>query len=112
VSHSQAGPPKIDSQLLGAVPSGLGSAQTYQSALGLSRLDRLCLNHGMLVGGVRNHLIDDDLEPFRMGQFDQFVEIRKRAEHRIDIAVIRHVITEIGHRRLEERRQPDGIDAE
>ena len=33
--HSQAEPPKIDSQLLGGDPSGLASAQTrYQSALG------------------------------------------------------------------------------
>jgi hypothetical protein len=66
----------------------------------------------MLVGGVRNHLVDDDLEPFRMGQFDQLVKIRKGAEHRIDIAIIRHVITEIGHRGFEERGQPDGVDTQ
>jgi hypothetical protein len=44
VSHSQAGPPKIESQLLGGVPSGLASAQTYQSALSLTLLDRLSRN--------------------------------------------------------------------
>ena len=43
-SHSQAGPPKIESQLFGGPPSGLGSPQTYQLALGLSRLDRLSRN--------------------------------------------------------------------
>ena len=31
-------------QLVGGLPSALGSAQTYQSALGLSRDDRLSLN--------------------------------------------------------------------
>ena len=34
----------MDSQLLGGEPSGLASAHTYQSALGLSRLLRLSLN--------------------------------------------------------------------
>jgi hypothetical protein len=33
-SQVQAGPPKTDCQLLGGVPSGSGSAQTYQSASG------------------------------------------------------------------------------
>ena len=32
---------KSDCQLLGAEPSGFGSTQTYQSAFGLSRLERL-----------------------------------------------------------------------
>ena len=48
LSQVQALPPKIDSQLLGGVPSGLGSAQTYQSALSLVRLSRLSANQGCL----------------------------------------------------------------
>ena len=47
-SQAQAEPPKIESQLLGGVPSGLGSAQTYQSAFALVRLCRLSWNHGCL----------------------------------------------------------------
>ena len=46
-SHCQAEPPKIDSQLLGGEPSPRESAQTYQSAFGLSRLRRLSLKPGM-----------------------------------------------------------------
>ena len=111
-SHSQAGPPKIDSQLFGAVPSGFGSAQTYQSALGLLRLARLSTNHG-----CRSEECDSTWsmmifrpETVRLG--DQRVEILDRAEHRIDGAVVRHVVAHVGHRRLEEWRQPDGVDAE
>jgi len=33
-SYSQALPPNSDSQLFGAEPSGFGSRQMYQSALG------------------------------------------------------------------------------
>lgn len=46
VSHCQALPPKIESQLLGGVPSNLASAHTYQSAFGLLALLRLSLNQG------------------------------------------------------------------
>ncbi len=45
-SRVQAEPPKLLTQLFGAEPSGLGSAQTYQSRLGLSRDDRDSWNHG------------------------------------------------------------------
>ena len=66
----------------------------------------------MLVGGVRQHLVDDHLEaePVRLG--DQRVEIVERAEHRIDVAIVGDVVAEILHRRLEEGRQPDRVDAE
>src|SRR4249919_4379305 len=43
-SQRQATPPKIDNQLLGGVPSGRGSAHTYQSCFGLSREARLSVN--------------------------------------------------------------------
>ncbi len=49
-------------------------------------------------------------EPVRLGH--QRVEILERAEHRIDVAVVGHVVAHVGHRRLEEGRQPDGVDAE
>ncbi len=44
--YFQAGPPKIDIELLGAAPSGSGSAQTYQLALSLVLLARLSINQG------------------------------------------------------------------
>ena len=43
---------------------------------------------------------------------DQPVEIAERAEYGIDRAVIRHVVAEILHRRDEERRDPDRVDAQ
>ena len=67
---------------------------------------------GMFVGGVGPDLIDDDAQAEVMGAGDQRVEIGERAEDRIDIAIIRHVIAEVAHRALEEGREPDGVDAE
>ena len=46
VFHSHAGPPNIAGQLVGGVPSSRGSAQTYQSALGLSAEEADSTNHG------------------------------------------------------------------
>jgi hypothetical protein len=84
-SHCQAEPPKIDSQLFGGVPSGLESAQTYQSALGWSA-GAAFDEPGMLVGGVRHDQIDHHLDAEAMGLGDQRVEIGQRAEDRIDVA--------------------------
>ncbi len=66
----------------------------------------------MLVGAVRIDLVDDDLESERVRALDQRVEVGERAEHRIDIAIIGDVVAEIAHRRGEEGRQPDRVDAE
>ncbi len=61
---------------------------------------------------VTQNVIDDHLEPESMRLREQPLEVSHRAEHGIDIAVIRHVVAEIRHRRFEERRDPDGVDAE
>jgi hypothetical protein len=61
---------------------------------------------------VRQHLVDDDFQAVAMRFSNQFVKILERAEHRVDRAVIRHVVTHIGHGRFEEGRQPDRVDAE
>ncbi len=66
----------------------------------------------VLVGSVARHLVDDDLESESMRLRDEPVEIRERAEDRIDGAVVGDVVAEIRHRRLEEGRDPDRIDAE
>ena len=60
---------------------------------------------------MRVDLVDDDLEPQFMRPCEQAVKVRKTAEHRIHIAEIRHVVTEIPHGGTEERRNPDRIDA-
>ncbi|PLU74671.1 hypothetical protein BMJ19_36725 [Sinorhizobium medicae] len=47
-----------------------------------------------------------------MGFRHHLVEIVERAEHRIDVAIIRNVIAHVRLGRGEERREPDGIDTE
>src|SRR5579883_2226067 len=43
---------------------------------------------------------------------DQPIEVRQIAEERIDGAEVSDVIAEVRHRRLEERRDPDRVDAQ
>ena len=111
-SHVQAGPPKTEAQLLGGIPSCLGSAQTYQSAFGPWRDRRLCANQGWRSEGVGQHLVDDDLEPQLAGVREQGVEVGERAEQGVHIAVVRHVVAHVRHGRGEERGQPDRVGAE
>jgi len=66
----------------------------------------------MPIGRVVRHEIEDDLQPPRMRLCDERVEIRQRAEQRIDAAIVGNVVTEIGHGRGIDRRYPDGVDAE
>jgi len=47
-----------------------------------------------------------------MRLLQQPIEVLQRAEDGIHIAVIRHVVAEILHRRFEKRRQPNRIDSE
>ncbi len=61
---------------------------------------------------VAQHLVDHHLETQAVRLGEQRVEIRERAEQGIDGAVVGDVVAEVGHRRLEERRDPDRIDAE
>ena len=66
----------------------------------------------MAIRRVRIDLIDDDLEPEAVGLGKQRVEVGQAAEERIDVAIVGHVVAEVLHRRGEERRQPDPVDAE
>ena len=67
---------------------------------------------GMLVGGVVRHEVEDQLQAVVMRGREQRIEIRHRAEQRIDAGIVGDVVAEIGHRRGEDRRQPDRVDAE
>ena len=59
---------------------------------------------GMLVGSVRQHLVDDDLEPPGMGGLHQAVEVLESAEQRVDVPIVADVVAEVLHRRGEEGR--------
>ena len=65
----------------------------------------------MPVGGMIGHQIEDQLQAGAMDRRHQRIEIRHRAEQRIDAAVIRNVVAKVGHRRGKDRRQPDRIDS-
>ena len=67
---------------------------------------------GMRVRGMAQHQVDHHLQVQRIGPCDHRIEIRQRAEHRIDIAVIADVIAEVLHRAGEERADPDRIRAQ
>src|ERR1035441_1048219 len=47
-----------------------------------------------------------------MNLLKQAIEIFHRSKQRIDAAIIRHIVTKIGHGRRVDRRDPDGINAE
>jgi hypothetical protein len=111
-SHCQADPPKIDSQLLGGVPSGFESAQTYQSAFALLRLERLSMNQGCWSEVCDMHEVDHhlDAEPVasairRVEVFDSVPKIGSTSD------IVRDVVAEVPHRRREEGRYPDRIRA-
>ncbi len=58
------------------------------------------------------HDIDDDLDAARVSRSDHVIEVVKRAETWVDIAVVRHIIAAIDKRRRVKRAQPDGLDAQ
>src|SRR5262245_27015727 len=64
----------------------------------------------MPVRGVVGDEVENSLEAATVRFADQTVEIGKRAEQRIDAAIIRNVVAEIGHRRRIDRRNPDRVD--
>jgi hypothetical protein len=70
------------------------------------------LEERVLVRGVVNHVIADDLDVAFVRLLDQTVEVRERAELRINILVVANVVAEINLRRRIERCNPNRIYAE
>jgi hypothetical protein len=66
----------------------------------------------MLVGTVIGDKIQDDFEVAPMCLADQSIEIRERAEQRVDRGIVLHIVAEVLHRRRVKRRDPNGVDAE
>ena len=62
--------------------------------------------------GVVRHEVDDQAEPQLGGLGAEGVEVVERAEERVDVAVVGHVVAGVLLGRRVERRQPDGVDAE
>ena len=53
----------------------------------------------MGVGGVAEHEVDHHAQAELVRPLHQRVEVGKRPEHRVDVAVVRHVVAEVEHRR-------------
>jgi hypothetical protein len=66
----------------------------------------------MLDRGVAGHDVEQHAQPALARRREHAVELPERAEHRIDVLVVRHVIAEVVHRRGVDRRQPERVHAE
>ena len=67
---------------------------------------------GVLVGGVGEHQVGDHLQPQPVGLLHEGAEVGQRAEDRIDVAVVGHVVAEVAHGRGVEGAEPDGVHAQ
>ena len=115
VVRVHAGPPKIDCQLFGgSVPSTPRPvAEQVAGALGRARAGgQRGLEPDVLVGGVVGHQVDDHAQAEAVRALEHRVEVGERAEQRVDVAVVGHVVAGVGLRGPVERREPHGVDAE
>jgi hypothetical protein len=60
---------------------------------------------------VRDH-IDDHPEAELVRLVDEVLRLGERAEDRVDVAVVRHVVAGVGHRGRVPGAEPDRVDAE
>ncbi len=67
---------------------------------------------GMLVRGVIGNQVENELQVVGVRGRHQRIEIRERAEQRIDPDIVGNVVAEIHHRRGKDRRQPQRLNAE
>jgi hypothetical protein len=91
----------------------VGVAPNIEVALGGARWRTARgLEPRVLVGGVVDHQLGDDLQVtlVRLGQHHP--EIVQRAVLRMDVVVARNVVPVVTQRRRVERHQPDRVDAE
>ena len=66
----------------------------------------------MAIRGVVGHEIDHDPDATVVRPSHELVEVGKAAEDRVDVAVVGHVVAEVGHRRAIKRRDPDRVHAQ
>jgi hypothetical protein len=66
----------------------------------------------MSVGTVVRNIIQDNLKIPCVGRRHQSIEVGERTEKGVNIEEIRHIITEVGHGRRVNGRQPKRIDAQ
>ena len=64
------------------------------------------------VGAVVGHDVDDDPDAQLVRLGDERLGLGQRAEGRVDVAVVGHVVAGVGHRGRVPRAEPDRVDAE
>ena len=116
--ESQAEPEKADCQLVGSAPGCAGGEPAARRpppvpvALGDARDDRRLGEPRVLVAGVVDDEVHDQPHPAPVQLGDQLVELRQRAEQRVDVLVVADVVAVVGLRRGVDRREPQDVDAE
>ena len=70
------------------------------------------LEPGVLVGGVVDHQVHDDLQAALVGLGQHLVHVGERAEHRVDVLIVGDVIAVVVLRGLEHRGQPQHVHAQ
>ena len=108
-SRVHAGPPKLDTQLLGAEPSALGSDQTYHDRRGASVDDRDSRNHGCSVAGVVGDQVHQHSDAPAPSLGDEPVQVLGRAQVGLDGPVVAHVVAPVGVGRHGHRTEPDPV---
>src|SRR5215470_2257399 len=98
--------------IVGRAAVGLAVAPDIPIAFGVAARRAAGAEPRMLVGGMVGHVIENDLEPVSMHCRDQPIEPGEISELGIDRRIVADVVTEIGHRRGEDWRDPDRIDAQ
>ena len=73
---------------------------------------RAALEPGVLIGGVVDDQLDDDLHAALVGSVEELLEIVEGAVGRIDVDVVGDVVAVVAQGRGEEREQPEAGDAE
>ena len=66
----------------------------------------------VLDGRMARHDVHEHLEVARMSGADERVEVIQRPEHGIDPGVVGHVVSEVGHRRRVDGREPEDVHAQ
>ena len=64
----------------------------------------------MLVAGVVDDEVHDDLEPALVRAGDQLVDVGEATEQRVDVLVVADVVAIVVLRRLVDRRQPNHVN--
>ncbi len=121
-SNSQAGPENAEPQLFGAAPgprrSGAVSGRLARRPppvpvpLGVVLRGARLHEPGMLVRGVVDHQVHDQLHAPGVQPVRQLPQLLERAEDRVHVAVVADVVAVVVLRGRVDRGQPDDVDAE